>query len=41
MKVKLLKQTEFRGKKYKKGASLEVPENLAHKMILNCIAEKK
>ena len=40
MKLKLLKATEFRGKKYKKGASIEVPSNLANKMILNSLAKK-
>jgi len=40
MKLKLLKATEFRGKKYKKGASVDVPDGVANKMILNSLAQK-
>ncbi len=38
MKVKLLKQRVYRGKKYKKGSIIEVDLVLAEKMILNSIA---
>ncbi len=41
MKVTLLKATEFRGKRYKKGVSIDIPESLANKMILNSLAQKK
>jgi len=41
MKLKLLKATEYRGKKYKKRDSIEVPDNLGNKMILNSLATKE
>jgi len=38
MKVKLLEQRVYRGKKYKKGSVIDVDPVLAEKMILNGIA---
>lgn len=40
MKVKLLKTTEFRGKKYKKGVKIKLPDGVANKLILNGLAQK-
>ena len=40
MKVKLLKATEFRAKKYKKGAVVEMPDGIANRLLLNGLAKK-
>jgi len=40
MQVQFLKATEFRGKKYKKGAKSTLPEGVSFKLIASGLAVK-